>query len=64
MTNHIITADQLKALRSALVLADFLHGVYDYAGEPHMKAVDKLTIEAAFASFEQVKYKQVTEETV
>ena len=64
MINHIITAEQLKVLRSAIVLADFLHGVYDYAGEPTMKPLDKLTIEAAFAAFDQVKYKQVTEETV
>jgi hypothetical protein len=64
MITHTITEDQLKSLRSALVLAEFLTSVYDYAGEPHMKATDKLTIEAAFASFEQVKYKQVTEEIV
>jgi hypothetical protein len=64
MTNYIITAEQLKALRSALVLADFLHGVYDYAGEPHMKSIDKITIENAFSNFDQVKYKQVTEEIV
>jgi len=64
MTNYTISAEQLKALRSALVLADFLHGVYDYAGEPHMKRIDKLTIESAFAAFDEVKYKQLTEETV
>ena len=62
--SHIITPEQLKALRAALVLADFLHDVYDYAGEPHMKRIDKLTIESAFAAFDEVKYKQLTEETV
>jgi hypothetical protein len=64
MTNYTITAEQLKTLRSALVLTDFLHGVYDYAGEPKMKPIDKITIENAFAIFDEVKYKQVTEEIV
>ena len=61
---HTITSEQLKSIRAALVLAEFLHEVYDYEGESHMKRIDKLGIQAAFDTFDQVKYKQVTEEIV